>query len=192
MLDWVIDNKEWVLSGVGVAVLGFITKSVTVLRKLLKGDNVLTRGLAGNYLVYFPRPHCAGSFLKCPAKIVQRIDKKLIGKLKVREFIYSGAIETQDGTIFVDFESSGSKTHFVAYLHRNIGANSYLEGVHLSRSRRRMPLATRMFAEKAALEFEETNSEFVNADALPERVACFFNSVPSILYLTTPKENGNE
>jgi len=145
--------------------------------------NRIFKELLGNYILYFPRPHQSeNDFIKSPLKIYSSLNGKLKAELKIREFLYKGIVEIHDGTIFIDLISSYSKTHFVAYLVRKIGIHTVLEGVHLSRSRRRMPIVSKIIAEETPFEFEYTDSEFVYKTNLPDDIKEYFNSKNLIIY----------
>jgi hypothetical protein len=182
MIEWVFANKEWFLSGLGITILGSVGKIVQAINQTRQNNNIFVKGLSGNYMTYFPRPHNTNDFIKCPLKIYTSLTGKLKAELKIREFTYKGMLEVHDGTIFIDLTSSGSKTHFIAYLQRSIGIHSNLEGVHISCSRLRIPIASKILAEKTVFDFDHSNCEFICKSNLREDIEAFFISKTAILY----------
>lgn len=170
-MDFLLQNKEWVFSGIGVAI---VTLAITLAPSIFQWLKQIRRGtsrFAGTYEAYICRIRNDGTFLRSAVQIASSLRgfRVIFNSYRYR---YRGQIRLFGHNIFIEMRGPNHEGYMYCVFKEPLGDFDVLVGVFAAITSTRLPVAGRILMRRTSRAFEDVMPAFLNANDLSAGIAC--------------------
>lgn len=177
MFEFITNNKEWVFSGIGIAIASLLLSLAKIafnFSKLLKSKSHRFEGV---YESFNCRIKNDGTFLKSGLRIHKTIFGELKAEFNSYRYRYVGEVRHRGHNVYIDLSGINHDGYMHCVFKEPLGSFDILIGVFSAITSNRLPVCGRLLLKKtSASSLLEITPSFIEESNIDPRIASVLNT----------------